>query len=601
MGNLRKGLAPLKPGTIGCIKLVVLHPLRLLPAGAKVAGWTSRSTEKLRLSTAHCKIQANWMTIKKTAIFSLLGLSLLAVCVVAALFLRQAQYHPFVVFRVAESLQVTFLQDKVTILSQCEANVSRVAQALRENCSSCRLLENRCVEKLTPIQGKILYGQPLDLPVLRTAGGSIAFDGEADLALQACVESERRTNPLLPGGTRCAPAAVESIALNLASINGKFSADAVPRLSMLFGLVLLASGIAFLVCYLIIISERLHGRFSNDGTETGPQKFHSLPTPRIGGVALAAALAGSILAMILFGWMRPTAVEGVGLLALAATPAFLSGLGEDLTKKISVLMRLIFTISSAVVASLLVGATLDRLDVPGLDTLLQWPIFAIAFTAIAVGGITNAINIIDGYNGLAGGYAVIVLAALAFVSGQVGDSVMLTASLTMAGAVFGVLLWNYPKGKIFLGDGGAYLIGFWLAEISILLVARNPEVSPWFPMLLLAYPTFETLFTVYRRKVVLGSNPGHPDALHLHQLIYLRLVRISVGSRDPRDITRRNSAVARYIWAGTALFIVPSLLVWRNTPMLIGLTVLLCGAYTWLYLRLISRLTPVWLITSAKH
>ena len=548
-----------------------------------------------------CKIQANWMTIKKTAIFSLLGLSLLAVCVVAALFLRQAQYHPFVVFRVAESLQVTFLQDKVTILSQCEANVSRVAQALRENCSSCRLLENRCVEKLTPIQGKILYGQPLDLPVLRTAGGSIAFDGEADLALQACVESERRTNPLLPGGTRCAPAAVESIALNLASINGKFSADAVPRLSMLFGLVLLASGIAFLVCYLIIISERLHGRFSNDGTETGPQKFHALPTPRIGGVALAAALAGSILAMILFGWMRPTAVEGVGLLALAATPAFLSGLGEDLTKKISVLMRLIFTISSAVVASLLVGATLDRLDVPGLDTLLQWPIFAIAFTAIAVGGITNAINIIDGYNGLAGGYAVIVLAALAFVSGQVGDSVMLTASLTMAGAVFGVLLWNYPKGKIFLGDGGAYLIGFWLAEISILLVARNPEVSPWFPMLLLAYPTFETLFTVYRRKVVLGSNPGHPDALHLHQLIYLQLVQISVGSRDPRDITRRNSAVARYIWAGTALFIVPSLLVWRNTPMLIGLTVLLCGAYTWLYLRLISRLTPVWLITSAKH
>jgi len=58
VGNLRKGLAPLKPGTIGCIKLVVLHPLRLLPAGAKVAGWTSRSTEKLRLSTAHCKIQA---------------------------------------------------------------------------------------------------------------------------------------------------------------------------------------------------------------------------------------------------------------------------------------------------------------------------------------------------------------------------------------------------------------------------------------------------------------------------------------------------------------------------------------------------------------
>jgi hypothetical protein len=56
-GNLRKGLAPLKPGTIGCIKLVVPHPLRLLPAGAKVAGWASQPTEKLRLSTAHWKIR----------------------------------------------------------------------------------------------------------------------------------------------------------------------------------------------------------------------------------------------------------------------------------------------------------------------------------------------------------------------------------------------------------------------------------------------------------------------------------------------------------------------------------------------------------------
>jgi UDP-N-acetylmuramyl pentapeptide phosphotransferase/UDP-N-acetylglucosamine-1-phosphate transferase len=64
------------------------------------------------------------------------------------------------------------------------------------------------------------------------------------------------------------------------------------------------------------------------------------------------------------------------------------------------------------------------------------------------------------------------------------------------------LIWNYPRGKIFLGDGGAYLLGFWLAELSVLLVVRHPEVSPWFPMLLLVYPIFETLFSMYRSKVL---------------------------------------------------------------------------------------------------
>jgi UDP-GlcNAc:undecaprenyl-phosphate/decaprenyl-phosphate GlcNAc-1-phosphate transferase len=293
-------------------------------------------------------------------------------------------------------------------------------------------------------------------------------------------------------------------------------------------------------------------------------------------------------------------MEGITLLALSAVPAFAGGLGEDVTKKVGVMVRLILTVSAAIAASLLVGATLDRLDVPGIDTMLQWPVFAIAFTAVAVGGMANAINIIDGYNGLAGGYALLVLGALAFVAVQVADPVVLTASLTMAGAVFGLLLWNYPKGKIFLGDGGAYLLGFWLGELSILLVARNPEVSPWFPMVLLIYPVFETCFSVYRRKLIRGSNPGHPDALHLHQLIYLRLSRISVGSRNPREITRRNSSVARYIWTGTAIFVLAALPVWRHTPVLVGITAIFCLAYLWLYIRLIRWRAPIWMITSTE-
>src|SRR5258708_21336903 len=99
----------------------------------------------------------------------------------------------------------------------------------------------------------------------------------------------------------------------------------------------------------------------------------------------------------------------------------------------------------------------------------------------AVGGVANSINIIDGYNGLAAGHAVIVLAAMAWVSALVGDDFLFISTLAMIGALLGFLAWNYPEGKIFLGDGGAYLLGFWLAENSVLLAVLPPDGSPCLP------------------------------------------------------------------------------------------------------------------------
>jgi len=158
----------------------------------------------------------------------------------------------------------------------------------------------------------------------------------------------------------------------------------------------------------------------------------------------------------------------------------------------------------------LLGAVIPRLDVPGFDALLAWTPFAIAFTVFAVGGVANAINIIDGYNGLAGGHAVIVLAAFAYVSAQVGDSFLFASALAMMGALLGFLAWNYPHGKSSWATAAPTCFGFWLGELSVLIVVRHPEVSPWFPMLLLVYPIFETLYSMYRRKIVLASLPDTP-------------------------------------------------------------------------------------------
>jgi len=116
----------------------------------------------------------------------------------------------------------------------------------------------------------------------------------------------------------------------------------------------------------------------------------------------------------------------------------------------------------------------DRLGVAGLNFLLQFGLGSFVFALIAVGGIANAINIVDGYNGLSGVLVVFILGAMAYVAFLVGDSFILDTCLTLMGAIVGFLVWNFPRGKIFLGDGGAYFIGFMIGELSVLLVRPLP-------------------------------------------------------------------------------------------------------------------------------
>src|SRR5262249_31629024 len=136
------------------------------------------------------------------------------------------------------------------------------------------------------------------------------------------------------------------------------------------------------------------------------------------------------------------------------------------------------------------------------------------------------------------------------------------------GAVFGFFIWNYPNGLIFLGDGGAYFLGFLQAELSLLLLARNPQVSPLFPLLVCAYPVCETVFSMYRRKIVRGRAMGLPDGIHLHSLVYRRLMRWAVGSKDAAILTRRNSMTAPYLWLLCTCTVVPATLWWDSSALM---------------------------------
>ena len=347
---------------------------------------------------------------------------------------------------------------------------------------------------------------------------------------------------------------------------------------------------SFAITTLIIRTQKLHGEISGDSFLNGPQKFHLQPVPRIGGVAIGLGLLASITLNYF------TSSDGLEKIVLffCVIPAFGIGLLEDLTKRISVRTRLLFTAISATLASILLGVRIVGLDLPILDVAFTFSAVSIIFTVFAITGLANAYNIIDGLNGLSSMIGIITLLALGYIGIKFNDPMIYFLSFTMAAAILGFFLFNYPKGLIFLGDGGAYLIGFWVAILSILLVNRHSEISPWFALMINAYPILETLFSIYRRKFHQGKSPGHPDGIHFHSLIFRRILNRS-HIKNELDWFNANSRTSPYLWTLSGLAIIPAILFLSSTPKLISFFALFCILYIWIYKKMVTFKTPKWM------
>ena len=343
-----------------------------------------------------------------------------------------------------------------------------------------------------------------------------------------------------------------------------------------------AGVVAFAVAVFLVITKHWHGHFSMDGL-VGVQKNHSTPTPRIGGVSVFAGVVAA------YGVAQTERAGILGALLLAGLPAFVFGLAEDVTKKVGVLARLLATMASGVLGWWLTGLSLTSVDVPCLDGLLGYTLVSVAFTAFAVGGMANAVNIIDGFNGLASGFVVIALIGLALLAGLVGDVNLAFVCLTVAIAMLGFWLVKWARGHLFLGDGGSYFGGFALAWASVLLIERNTRVSAFVPLLICIHPVTEVLFSIYRRRMTKVS-PGHPDRLHLHTLVMRRVVcprlrRIYPG--EPTKVNRlRHSVTGLVLAMATVPAVVVALLVLNHTL----LAVLACLGFALGYVTLYARI-----------
>ena len=301
------------------------------------------------------------------------------------------------------------------------------------------------------------------------------------------------------------------------------------------------------VSVLIIISGRVHLHYSSRGLqEKEVQRSHVGATPRIGGL--------SILVGCTYAWYHSDNFSSnyLGYIILSGIPVLLIGLLDDFYFKITPLYRLLGASISSILAIILLKTWLNRIDVIFIDQLLLLSPFAILFTIFATTGVSHAFNLIDGLNGLSLGISLATSFFLTVIAWITDDTLVVLLCLVFFLSSLGLFLLNFPWGKIFLGDGGAYFQGHCLSWIAILLIVRNPEITAWSILLIFFWPVVETVFSIYRR-VYKKKSASIADREHFHQLVFDKIKRLKFFQNSSNFANSFSTTII------LPLFIMPSL------------------------------------------
>lgn len=256
------------------------------------------------------------------------------------------------------------------------------------------------------------------------------------------------------------------------------------------------------------------------------QAIHTQPTPRLGGVSVVVGFCASV---VIGGSLFQSNSSMFWFPLATAAPVFIAGLIEDLFGGIGARVRLIASAAAGGMFIAVSGQWIQGVDIIGLDWLLAAsPIFAIAFTIFACVGATHAVNLIDGLNGLAGGFVVAASLCLALVAHKAGLDGHVVFLLILAASIAGFLVVNFPFGKIFLGDAGAYTIGHALVWTAVSILAHADDVSAFALLLIFFWPICDTCFAIVRR--LNARQPiGMPDRGHFHHIVYAGLDSFASG------------------------------------------------------------------------
>ncbi|MBE3581795.1 MAG: undecaprenyl/decaprenyl-phosphate alpha-N-acetylglucosaminyl 1-phosphate transferase [Thermoanaerobacteraceae bacterium] len=240
-----------------------------------------------------------------------------------------------------------------------------------------------------------------------------------------------------------------------------------------------------------------------------PRKVHNKVMPRLGGVAIFAGFVAAYLA----GGMYYPSFQG---LLWGASLILVVGLVDDI-RGLSPRWKLAGQVAAALVVALF-GARVEFLTNP-FDGFLFLGKLAIPVTVVWLVGVTNALNLVDGLDGLAAGTALIASVTMAVVAWLEGETRVAFLALALAASILGFLPYNFYPASIFMGDSGSMFLGLTLATLAVLGLTKSATViSLFIPVLILGIPILDTFFAIVRR--FLNRRPiFQPDKGHLHHCL----------------------------------------------------------------------------------
>ena len=245
------------------------------------------------------------------------------------------------------------------------------------------------------------------------------------------------------------------------------------------------------------------------------RKIHTKPMPRLGGLAIFAAF---ICGYVLYGEINTMMIS----ILLGGFIIVLGGLIDDVNP-IKARYKLVIQVAAALLVVVYGQLYITELSFFGVKFYLA-KYFSYFLSALIIVGITNAINLIDGLDGLAAGVSSIyflTIAIIAFILNKIGG-LDIILSLILLGSTLGFLVYNFPPAKIFMGDTGSMFLGYMISIIALLGFKVTTITSLIVPLLILAIPIFDTALAILRR-LVHHQNIGKADKEHLHhQLLKMR-------------------------------------------------------------------------------
>jgi len=274
----------------------------------------------------------------------------------------------------------------------------------------------------------------------------------------------------------------------------------------------------FLNKYSLFFLKKINSNILSDDQFKKPQAFHENSTYRLGGFTIFLSLV--IVFAYLFFLKNIFFFEYISFCTLF----FILGFSDDLKIYLKPKFRLLIMFGFLIMLIIFNEFYIERISLEYLNKLLKIDIFSLFFVCLCFLFIINGSNLIDGFNGLLGIHSLIIFVILFIVNLNYENNlsyILFYVSLI----TFSFLIFNFPKAQIFLGDGGAYLVGALIAMSVINTNNFYPSISSFFFCILLFYLFFEVFFSFFRKIFFVRQSPLLPDNKHLHMLLYKLLLK----------------------------------------------------------------------------